>query len=519
MIHRFGQVEIDTVSRTVKSQAGQVALQPRPFALLQLLLTHRGHTVTKEHLIEEVWQGRVVSDAALSTALRDLRRALGEVRQDFLIRTHYGRGISLDVTDLPEAPDATPATDRPHTRWTAPSLAVMPFENLTSDSDIGYLADGLAEDIITKLSRFPHVAVLARNASFALRGQVLSTPEIGAKLGTRYLFEGSIRKIGTKLRLTVQLVEAESAFHLWAEQFDADADEIADVVDTLTPGVATTVPRIISTHEVRSAANLPMDALTSWQAYLLGATHAISRKVNRQADAIALLERAVELDPLAANPHAALSYAINMQHQIPAPEDRAAAVGRRTPARLRALDLARRAIELDSMAAFGRIALARCFFALGDIEDAIDTADKALALNPDHAWGHYIRGMSLWQAGRGAEAIKAFDTGLTTSPNSEILVGILAGRSCAMVLEGDYEGAIDWARKAQLEPNAGRLTYLGEILGLGFLQRHEEAQEAVSRARRADNQFSFESVFHDLPLTDPVARQKVLDGLRAAGMP
>ena len=186
--------------------------------------------------------------------------------------------------------------------------------------------------------------------------------------------------------------------------------------------------------------------------------------------------------------------------------------------RLRALALAREAIELDPLAAFAWIALSRCFLGLGEIQEAVAAADKGLAINPDHAWGHYVRGMALWQVNRAEDAVAAFDAALASTPHEEIRGGIMAGRACALVLMERYDEAYEWSRKAQLEPHAGRLAYLGEITALGLTGRHSEAADAVERAKNSDELFDYANVFHDLPLTDAKARQKITDGLVAAGM-
>ncbi|MEX0371371.1 MAG: winged helix-turn-helix domain-containing tetratricopeptide repeat protein [Tateyamaria sp.] len=520
MTFRIGDIQINTSTRTVLSPKGEKKLQPRPFALLSFLIEHRDRVVSKDEIIDAVWEGRAVSDAALSSAIRDIRRAFGAGTSDVSIRAHYGRGLQFVTTAEFVQHLAPVATAAPQDTTKVPVVGVLPLDNMTPDPNLGFLVDGLAEDIITKLSRFRDVKILARNTSFSHRGQHLSAKELGKQLDADYLIEGGLRRSGGNFRLTAQLIDAKSGTHHWAQYFDWPADAEAADEDAVTSRIATTCSSVILGHELNKSSDLPFHALNAWEAYVLGYHEVLSLNRSRQENAIGFLERAIELDPGFALSYAMLSYSLNIKNQAREnPAEPRPINQRRSPLRLRALELAQQSIKLDPLSAFGWITLGRCQFALGQVRDAIIATEKALTINPDHTWAHYILGMALWQEGRAQEAIDVFDKGLNAGPNSEVKGGILGGKACALYLTGDYEEAYAVSRTAQLEYQAGRLAYIGEILALSQMGDPEAAYDAILRAQSVDHRFSFRNIFHDLPLTDQETRKRIADELTKAGLP
>jgi TolB-like protein len=232
VLYSFEGISLDTDTRELRRGCELLSIEPKVFDLLVHLIANRGRVVSKDDLIATVWDGRIVSESALTTAINAARAALddsGEAQR--LIKTLPRKGLRFIGTvsegpaplATPTAPDAQrPALALPD----KPSVAVLPFANVSGDPEQAYIADGITDDIITELSRFSELFVIARNSSFQYKGKATDVRQVGRELGVRYVLEGSIRRVGERVRISVQLVNAANGAHLWAERYDR---QIADV--------------------------------------------------------------------------------------------------------------------------------------------------------------------------------------------------------------------------------------------------------------------------------------------------
>lgn len=510
---RFGPFELDPSAKELTKDGVPVPIKPRPLALLSFLAGSPGEVVSKDDVIRNVWRGRVVSDTAVSSAVRDIRRALenagytGEV-----VRTHYGFGF--EFTAQTSKTETQPTAD--HTQRSYPrALAVMPLDVMSDDASLKNEADGLVDDIILQLTKFRNLRVLARKSTFAYHAKDRTIRDIARELSADYVLEGSLREIGSSVRLNVNLIASANETQLWAESIDIERDALMLGNSTVVETVVGAVPKILNDRELQIARPLRMEQLDPWQCYLRGSERLETFLPEHQPEAIALFERAIELDPSFADPHAALAYALCVMNQNLGDDPNS---GRQSPMRLRSLQEARKATVLDANMDFAWVALARVSYALGQIEDAIAAANRAIEINPNLGLAYNWLGLSHLVIGEPSQAIQAFDQAVSVAPQATYRWLSEAGHSMAQLLLGHYPTAIEWSRRAQRQPKATYVAYLGEICAQAHLGREEEAENAVKRVRQINRDFGRRLVRHDFPLIDPGFERCLIGGLERAGV-
>ena len=269
----------------------EVRLTPRAAAVLALLVERAQQVVTKQELLDRVWEGSSVGDEALTSCIQELRRALDDdAREPRYIETRHRRGYRLIVPVATATPAALALPDKP-------SVAVMPFQNMSGDPEQEYFVDGLVEDIITALSRISAFFVMARNSSFTYKGRAVDVRQVGQELGVRYVLEGSVRKAGGRLRITGQLVDTTTGNHIWADRYEGALEDVFDLQDRITSSVVAVIEPKVQQAEIKRAQAKPTENLTAYDLYL----HAFAAHSDYEEDsnngALALLARAVAIDP------------------------------------------------------------------------------------------------------------------------------------------------------------------------------------------------------------------------------
>ena len=284
------------------------ALSHRAVALLRILIDRAGALVTKDALIKGAWPGLAVEDSNLTVQIAALRRALGEVPGgESWIATLPRRGyrfVGPAVTKSEDRVPATPTVDavtRPAPMMVLalpdqPSIVVLPFENLSGDPEQGYFVDGMVEEIITALSRIRWLFVIARNSSFTYKGQAVDVKQIGRELGVRYVLEGSVRKAEGRVRITAQLIEAETATHLWADRFEGSLEDVFDLQDQVAISVAGGIEPAVRTAEIRRALDRPRHDPTAYDLYLRSLRATVSWEKNDYLEGLEWLSQAIKRD-------------------------------------------------------------------------------------------------------------------------------------------------------------------------------------------------------------------------------
>jgi adenylate cyclase len=393
-----------------------------------------------------------------------------------------------------------------------PSIAILPFDNMSSDPEQVFFAEGIAEDIITELSKFRSLFVIARNSSFSFKGQGLEIREIGQRLGVRYVVEGSVRRAGNRVRITAQLIDAVDDTHLWAEHYDRDLEDIFAVQDEVTQAIVTTIePHLADTERQRARRRQP-ESLDAWAAYQRGLWHLYQYTREDIPQGLGFMERAVTLDPAFAPAQAGLALALYMQVLDGVSQDRGGDLQR-------ALAAGRAAVQLDPSDPFAHTALARVYNTYGEHDAAIEHCDRAISLNPSYASAHFGRARALWLAGRPEEALSSIDEAMRLSPKDPMTTAFMTGRSISLTLLGRYDDALDWARRAVRQPNAVLFASVAELAALGWLGRSDEAVTALERVRMFKPDADMQYVMAVHPITEPECRERFVAGLRKAGLP
>jgi TolB-like protein/class 3 adenylate cyclase/tetratricopeptide (TPR) repeat protein len=387
-----------------------------------------------------------------------------------------------------------------------PSIAVMPFANMSGDPEQEYFADGMVEEIITALSRIRWLFVIARNSTFTYKGQAVAVKEVGRELGVRYVLEGSVRKAGPRVRITGQLIDALTGTHLWADRFDGSLEDVFELQDKVAMSVAGIIEPTLQAAEIRRSFEGPTSDLTAYDLYLQALPHCFSYEKDRIAQAFELLGRAIERDSRYGLPLALLAYC-HLQLGVNGwTQDQETNRGR-------GIDLARRAVKV---APDDPSVLANAAFVLGyfgeDIASAIALVDRCLALNPSLALGWGWSGFLRIFAGQPELAIEHFDAALRLSPRDPMRGRHLHGIGVAHLFSRQFAEASAMLRVALQEIPTVAAPYRSLAACYALMGRLDEAREIIQRLR-AINPVVVPSVTH---YRNPEHRELFLSGLRLA---
>jgi adenylate cyclase len=500
--------------------ASPVALGSRALNLLGLLVERKGELVSKDEIMEAVWAGRVVEDANLNVQISKLRHILDQNReQGSCIQTVPGRGYCFVGLVEPEPngrsaipPMAVAALQGSDARLPLPgrpSIAVLPFTNLSSDTQQEYFADGIAEDIITALSRYPSLFVIARGSCFSYKGRTVDAKQVGRELGVRYVLEGALRKAGSRVRVTARLVEAETGTNLWADRYDRDLADIFAVQDEITEALTVAVAPAIADAEEHRAMHKPPGSLDAWAAYQRGLWHLSKATASEVTLAEESFQQAIDLDPTFSGGYRGL--AIVQAHQT---DFRGRGVQQTTDS-VEALD--RRAVSLDPANADARSALASALCRRGDYEGARAEVDRALATSPNLASAHGIRGAILIFSGRPKEGLAALERYFRLDPRDPQRAVRLNQVALALYYCGEYGAAVEMAKQVIRAYPDYPHSYRWLAAALGQLDRIDEAKGALEKAI-AVGPAAFELfVRQRVPWMRPEDHAHMLEGLRKAG--
>ncbi len=393
-----------------------------------------------------------------------------------------------------------------------PSIAVLPFNNMSGDAEQEYFSDGITEDIITALSKFRWFFVTARNSTFAYKGQSPNIPQVARELGVQYVLEGSVRKAGNRVRITGQLIDALTGNHIWAERYDRELVDIFDLQDEITSAITGAVaPELAETQRTLSTKKAP-ESLDAWDLHNRAMWHLYRFNKADAAAAEALFERAIAADPGFATAHASLSY----QHYLNVVLGYSESPAEELDAGFKA---AKRAVELDEKDSLGHCMMGRILVMSGQHDASIAALDRAMDLNPNSAIVRLSMGLALAWAGRNAEAIPHLDEALRLSPNdpsgwsSENMKA-----SCLAGLER-YDEALVAVQRAIQYPNSDFWPRLGKMFALFRMGKMAEAEAALAEARVMRPDLSVALVGRMLAGFYEEGKAEYLDDLRKVGLP
>jgi adenylate cyclase len=392
-----------------------------------------------------------------------------------------------------------------------PSIAVLPFDNMSGDPEQEFFADGMTEDIITGLSRFRSLFVTARNSTFAYKGKSLDVRKIARQLGVRYILEGSIRRAGTRIRVTAQLIDAVTGNHIWAERYDRDMEDIFVVQDEVTEAIVAAIAPEIGDVERARAQRTPPENLDAWGLYQRGLAAYYASTEDGLRSAIAQFDKVNEIDPAFAPAFAMTAGARWRSVMHFQPEDSAAILNQ-------ALSKAYTAITLDPRDATGLWNAGKVHGMLSQHDMAVSKVKEAIALNPTDAMAHYFLGSVLRGAGRSEEAITHLDHAMRLSPRDIWITGMLTDRAFVLFDLERYDEAFEWAQRARLSPNPRTMTFAVFAAVLVELGRLDEARAAVADLL-AHAPGLTSSKYRENLFGTPEVMERLAAALREAGLP
>ena len=389
---------------------------------------------------------------------------------------------------------------------------MLPFENLSGDPEQGYFSDGITEDIITELSKFRSLFVIARSSSFSFRGQSPEVKEVSRRLGVRYVVEGSVRRSGNRVRIAAQLIDAVADTHLWAERYDRVLEDIFTVQDEVTEAIVAAIAPELGKAEQQLATSKKLENLNVWEVYQRGMWHLYQRTKDDLAEARRLFEAALSLDPGLSLACSALVDAYYYEVVLGLADSVAQNCDK-------ALQVARRAVELDPDDAAAHCAMGKARIVRREHALAVPDLQLAIDLNPSSAWAHYGLGAAAVFSGHAGEAIRHLERAIRLSPRDQHMGSFMVRLAEAYLVKRDYPGAVQWARKALQQQGFQWSRYAALLAGLGFLGEREEARRVLDECLAQRPNFSVTMVRDGHLYTDAAALDHYLEGLRHARVP
>ncbi len=522
----FGDCLLDPDRRELSRGSEVIATGPQVFDLLVYLVENRERVVSRDSLLDAVWNGRIVSESTLASHINAARKAIGDSGQEQrLIRTVARKGFRF-VGDVREAP-ASDGPDSLRSRTTTsaedsaqalilpdkPSIAVLPFLNLSGDPAQDYFIDGVVEDIVSALSRIRWLFVIARNSSFTYKGRAVDVKQVGRELGVRYVLEGSMRKAANRVRITGQLIDATTGAHIWAERFEGTLDDIFELQDQISASVVGAIARQLELAEIERAKRKPTDSLDAYDYYLRGRANLNLGTREAIDEGLPLFIKAIELDSDYAAAYAMAAWCHFWRKVNGWMTDRPREIAE-------GIRLARRAVELgkDDAVALTRGGHALAHF-VGDLDMSIALVDRALALDPNLAAAWFLGGFLRTERGDPDSAIDYFARAMRFSPLDPEMFRMQAGMALAHLFAGRFDAASSWAERAYSELPSF-LMVVGIIAASHALAgRSDEAQRAISHLRQLDPTLRVSSLTDWLPIRRPEDVATFSKGLRRAGLP
>jgi TolB-like protein len=509
----FEHYALDPDRRELLRGSDAVDLEPQVFDLLLYLIQSREHVVNKDELIAKVWHGRIVSDSALSTRINAVRAVLGDNGEtQRLIKTLPRRGVRFvgivredHASALSESSKASAAV------LNKPSIAVLPFANLSSDPEQEYFSDGIVEDITTALSRNHAFFVVARNSSFTFKGKGIDIPRAGRELGVRYLLEGSVRKVGARVRVTGQLIEVESGHHLWADRFDGDVTDIFDMQDRIVTRVVGAIAARLERAEIDRVNHAQTDDLVAYDLYLRGLSCWNRWTKEENAKALQFFYAAIDKDRDYSTPYglaASCHFFAKVHSWQPSFDEKEIA---------RLIDGAA-TIGIDDPVALSWAGHVHAFF-FKDLARGLWLTERALELDVNLATAWQRSGWVRAYAGNANGAIESLNNAIQLDPLDPRAFLTQTAMAFAHFIAGRDDDAAKWAAKAlQIKPEwqpALRMM----LASHGMRGRKRDAERVLRAYVRLDPEVSIRKICGFYPFGRTADRERLVTALQKAGVP
>jgi TolB-like protein len=517
----FDPFELDTDRAELRTVSGLVKLEPKIFRLLCLLVENNERVITKEEMIAVVWAGRFISDAAVSTALKAVRKALGDdgETQSF-IRTIRGIGhrfvapVRIRPTESAVGGPA-PQAERPvteDTRGERPTVAVLPFGRNGLPDAYTSLSDAIPADIISSLARLRWLRVIARESTFRFRDTDVDLAGLHSVLGASYCLSGRVELFGTQLEVSVDLVDTRNEGLIWSDRFERPVADVHAIRHEIVSAVIAALDLQIPQTEAALARGKPVEHLDAWEAYHLGLSHVYRFNAHDNAIAGSLFRRATELDPGFSTAFAARSYSSfqdAMMGYVPDPQA--------------ALDAVRfaaeRSIELDPLDPYANAAMGRLHILTGSPDDGLVWLDRSVELSPNYAKGHYSRAFLQVVRGQTVATRAGIDMAIGLSPLDPMLAPMRTMKALSFGIDGDFATAADLAVLAARTATSHYRIVMATVALCQLGGRTEDAARWARVVREVRPSPSITEYLKVMPYSDVDFRNRVRSALHAAGFP
>ncbi len=520
MVFAFGAYRLDTIVLELHGPDGVVSLEPKCFALLRLLIEHRARAVSKDEIFDAIWPGLFVTEASLSTAIRQVRAAVGDSgeRQE-VIKTLRGFGFRFiaDATEISPASVAPAAMSEPtpyvepHLRPGKPTLAIRPFQLLGADPSQIAIAEAIPSELIATLSRMRWLNIIARGSSFRFSAQGDDPKDMSALLGARYLVSGVVEVMGRQVAVSTELADAQSTQVIWSDRKVGALDDIYSLRANVASDVVQALEIRVPNHEAGLLAYRTSENMDAWGHYHLGIRHMY--RANREDNhlAAAHFEQALQLDPLFARAKSGLSYTEfqnAFQHFEADPQHH----------KQLSMQHAEQAMQMDELDPFCLMIYGRAKWLVGEPRDALDWVNRAIALNPNYAFGHYNSGVLNTVLCNGQTADDSVSKAMLLSPMDPVLQSMLGTRALAAFVEDDIDSSVKHASQALNAPNPHLYVFM--IAAAVFSRAGEtgRAQQCVARIRDMKVKFGKSEFMEHYNLQDPKKRTMLVQTIDQLGI-
>ncbi len=525
MIYEFDEFSVDTERFSLSRAGVETKIEPKALTLLILLIENRHRMVPRDELVSAVWPGRVVSEAAVATAIRSLRKSLGDSgASQSVIRTVHGKGLRF-VAPIDGAqsanPPLSPGADSPvadheqddtrggETGDHRPTVAVLPF--YSTDILLAPLGEGLAHDLITALCRLRWLFVIARGSSFRFVSHQHDVRDVGRALNIRYCLSGSVSRTGNEVIVDVELADTRSGRLCWQHRYVEPRENIHEVRQNLVDSLVSTLDIQIPMHEASLAALRVPDDLDAWSHYHLGVRHMFRFKARDNAVAAEHFRVAVSRSPEFARAHAGLSFTSFQDaflKYVPDLEE----------ARRLARGFAEEALALDPQDPFTNLCMGRALWLESELPSSRDWVERATRLSPNYAQAVYAHAWTETLRGNGDTGARSSELAMTLSPLDPLFYAMLGTRSLACMVNGDYAKASQWAERAVRSPGAHALIDIIAIAAHALNDDGDRARRMADRFHARRSGIGRTDFFRSFPFADETLRRRLDAALKRHGL-
>lgn len=519
MSYKFAEFELNTATFELLRTGQRVAVEPQVLKLIALLIDNADRVVSRDEIIEKVWNGRIVSDSALTSRVKSARKALGDSgANQHMIRTIHGQGFRFVGPRFDSPPPACPAfpsqppaglatLPQGHER---PSIAVLPFGLVNQGGAYDGWAQALPHDLIAVLSRLHWLFVIARGSSFRFSSATADVGEVGRVLGVRYCLSGTIEQAARRITVSIELANTSDCGVIWSERYDVSSDQVHEIRSQIVGEVLAALEVRIPAHEASKSRLQDPSNHSAWSAYHLGLQHLFRFTRDDNLRALNLLGQAAHIDPNFARAHAGMSFGhfqnAFLQYGMNRTEEAALAFRH-----------AEQAVQLDALDPFANLTMGRAHWLTGEIDASLGWLERCIELNPNYAQALYSRAWSKMILGQNEQSQHDVDGAISRSPLDPLRYAMSATRALSHLQRGDYPLAALWSENAARAPGAHHLIGLIAVACHHLNGDQPAAERWAVHARRQMTTVTREHFFRSFPFAEPATQRQIARALQAHG--